>query len=354
MVLWRDDDDDRQPDLFREGKVALVAGRHAHDGAGAVFVDDVVAEIDRHLGAVDRIDRISAGEDAFFFCFGGGALDLAHFHGLFNEGAHGWRFFLAGDELFHEGMLRREHHVGDAVEGIWSGGEDLEFVALLGGEGDHRAFGAADPVFLHDLDLVWPAFELVEIVQQTLGVVGDLEEPLIEGFLFHNAVAALALAVDNLLVGEHCGAAWAPVDGGVFLVGEAVFIKLQEDPLRPFVIIRQTGRDLAVPVKAEAQRLELALHVGDVFLGPFCRRDAVLDGCVFSWQTEGVPAHWMQHVVAMHGFETRDDIPDGIVAHMAHMEIARWIWKHFQAVVVWFFCVVGTVHVVRCPLLLPF
>ncbi len=50
------------------------------------------------------------------------------------------------------------------------------------GKGNLRALGAANPVALHQLDRLGPV-DPVEVVQQPVGVSGDLEEPLLEVFL---------------------------------------------------------------------------------------------------------------------------------------------------------------------------
>ncbi len=59
----------------------------------------------------------------------------------------------------------------------------------------------------------------------------------------------------------------------------------------------------------------------------------ILDSRIFRGQTESIPAHGMQHVETLHGLETRHNIADGIVAHMAHMDLARGIREHFKHVV---------------------
>ena len=46
----------------------------------------------------------------------------------------------------------------------------------------------------------------------------------------------------------------------------------------------------------------------------------VLDGKVLSRQTECVPAHRIQHVVALHALFARNDIQRGVGARMAYMQ----------------------------------
>ena len=66
---------------------------------------------------------------------------------------------------------------------------------------------------------------------------------------------------------------------------------------------------------------------------PLVGVDAVLDGRVLRRQAEGVPAHGVQHVVALHALVAGDHVADGVVAHVAHVELARRVGEHLQAVV---------------------
>ena len=75
---------------------------------------------------------------------------------------------------------------------------DIEF------EIDQRAFAAADPVALHGANFFRPAFELVEIAQQFVGILRDPQKPLLQLALLDERIfVAPAAAVDNLLVGQH-------------------------------------------------------------------------------------------------------------------------------------------------------
>ena len=60
----RDDLADLDAVLLGERVVALVVGGHGHDRAGAVLHQHVVGDPDRDRLAVDRVDRVAAGEDA--------------------------------------------------------------------------------------------------------------------------------------------------------------------------------------------------------------------------------------------------------------------------------------------------
>lgn len=109
--------------------------------------------------------------------------------------------------------------------------------------------------------------------------------------------------VGYLLVGQHGLVDGVPVDGGFLLVGEAGLVELQEDPLRPFVVLglarchllRSAGVDGTqvsveslralrcvarethlVPVELDTEPQHLALHRSDVRVRPRVRRDSPL------------------------------------------------------------------------------
>ena len=121
-------------------------------------------------------------------------------------------------------MLRGEHHVRRAEHGVGAGREhaDAEIVVTLDGEHDVGALAATDPVPLHDLDRLGPV-EQVEVGQQSFGVLGDAQHPLLQGPLVDGMVAALAAPVGgDLLVREHGAERRAPVDGDLVEVRQAV------------------------------------------------------------------------------------------------------------------------------------
>ena len=139
-----------------------------------------------------------------------------------------------------ERMLRREDEVGRAEDRVGTRREDAdvdccavnspcpardrggagELLEILHAERDLGAFGPADPVPLRLLGRLRPV-EPVEVVEQAPGVLRDAEKPLLQEPLLDLGAAALALAGDDLLVGEDGLVVRAPVDRRALLVREA-------------------------------------------------------------------------------------------------------------------------------------
>ena len=75
---------------------------------------------------------------------------------------------------------------------------------------------------------------------------------------------------------------------------------LQENPLRPLVIVRVGRVHAAIPVEAEAQHLKLLREASNVALGHLTRMHVVLDGIVLRRQAKCVVPNGKQHVVPLH------------------------------------------------------
>ncbi len=95
---------------------------------------------------------------------------------------------------------------------------------------------------------------------------------------------------------------------------------MEEDPLGPLEVAGVGGVDLAGPVVAEAEFLDLAFEVGDVGGGVFPRVLAGLDGVLFGGQAEGVPAHRVQDVVALGAMIAGDDVGRGVTLGMTDVQ----------------------------------
>ena len=173
---------------------------------------------------------------------------------------------------------------------------------------------------------------VVEVVEQAVGVVGDAEEPLLELAHLDLVAAALAAPVDDLLVGQHGLVVGAPLDRRLLAVGQAALEELQEDPLRPAVVARLVGGELARPVDRDAPLAELLAEGGDRRVGGVARMLAGADRVVLGGQAEGVVAHRVQHAVALAAVEVRDRVADRVVLQMPDVRLAAGVGQHLQHV----------------------
>ena len=329
-----DDHLDLNAVLAGKQEVALIVGRNPHDDARPILHQGVVGDEEPHAVTVHRVNGEVAGIDPGFFFFIAHPLGRAlGLHGG-NGGAN-----LAGprvslEELFDQRMLGGQNHEGDAIDCVGARGEDRERLARrLEPEVDARALAPAEPVALLLLDVLGPSGEPVEIVQKALGVVGDLEEPLAEPALFDGRPAPPGDANVDLLVGEDGFVHRVPVDEGFLLEGKAALVHPEENPLGPAVVARMGGRKLAGPVVGETGEAELAAHIVDVALGPGGRVAPRLNGGVFGRETQSVPPHRMKNGVAAHRAVAADGVTHRVVAGVAHVQVARGIGKHHQAIV---------------------
>ena len=341
VVIVQDDRHDRQVVLAGELKVALVAAGNGHDGTGAVVGNDVVGNPHRDLLAVDRVYHIAAREGTVLFEGALGTLDGRDMLGVLDDLGDGLLVLRALDELMQAGVLGSQDKEGDAKKGVGTRGEDgdLTLVALDGlailvaqGKVDLGTLGAADPVGLHLLDALGPAGELLQVVEQLLGVLGNLVVPLLEVALLGLGAATPALALGHLLVGKNGLAGGAPVDRVLLAVDQALFPHLLKDPLTPAIVVGAAGLNGAIQVVGEAHALHRGERLVHVLIRPGGSLRVVLDGGILGRQAKGVKADGMQHVKAAHAGLTGHGIADGVVARVAHVQVARRIRKHLEHV----------------------
>ena len=293
---------------------------HAHDDTGAVAHQHVIGDEhgQRLMGdGVHDLDTVQP--DAGLVLVQLAALEIGLVSGLLLIGGHLVPVLDEGLPLLQQGMLGRNDHIGGAEQGVGTGGVHGDIGAHVGLECDLGAGGAADPVALLDLHAL-NIVHVIQIVDEPLGIGGDLQHPLALLLADDLAAAALAHAVDHFLVGQHALAAGAPVDGHGGLIGQTVLEHLQENPLGPLVVIGVGGIHAAIPVKAVAQHLQLAGEVGDVVLGDDGGMDVVLDGVVLGGQAEGVKADGEQDVIALHALFASNDIHGREGTGMTHMQ----------------------------------
>ncbi len=246
----------------------------------------------------------------------------------------GRRIARALGELVHQRMLRAQQHERSAEDGVDAGGEHLDLRRRVAFERelDPGPIGAPDPVALHRENLFGPLAQAVGRCEQLVGIGGDAEEPLLEIARLDLRAAPPAAAVHHLLVGQDRLVDRAPVDRRLPPVGQALLEHPNEEPLVPLVVLGVAGRQLAFPRVADAQPLELALHVGDVGAGGLLGMDPALDRGVLRRQAERVPPERVQDVEALHPLGARHHVADDVVANVADVRMPRRIGEHLQAV----------------------
>ena len=304
--------------------------RHRHDRAGAVLHQHVVGDPDRDLLAVRGVQRVAPGEDAGLLARRAllgrprGRDPRVGTHLVGEPGAF--------DQLVDERRLGRDDEERRPEDGVRSRREHGDVtVELVDAEEQLGALGTADVLSLDLLRPLGPVDRL-QVVEQLVGVGGDLEEPLLHVPRLDDRPAAPAAAVDDVLVREHGLVVRAPVDGRLLAVGQPVLEQLQEQPLRPAVVGRLVRRDLAAPVDRPAHAAHLVLDRRDVALGDRERVAALLDRGVLGGQPERVEAHRPQHLEAVAPAEVRDDVAERVVEDVPHVQRARRVRQHLEHV----------------------
>mmetsp|Transcript_116 Transcript_116/g.338 ORF Transcript_116/g.338 Transcript_116/m.338 type:complete len:447 (-) Transcript_116:3095-4435(-) len=322
----------RQAVLAGKVEVALVMGRAAEHGPGAVIHQDKVADPDRQfLVRVDGVFDAHAGVDPLFLGLFHGRLGRVHLAAFVDKGGEVGVF---GLKRFGDGMVRGHSNKGRAAHRVGAGGIAQDGAVAIGAHKRNvDTTRLADPVFLHQADLGGPVVEAIEGVFQLACHVGDFEEPLRQLAPLNLGTRTPAFAVDHLFVGKYGHVDWVPVHLGVLAVHQPRLKEIQKQRLLLAVIFRVTGGKFARPVDGQAQRLHLAAHVGDIVVCPGLGVTANGHGGVFGRHAEGVPAHGVQHVVTGRHLIARNHVAHGVVAHMTHVDAARRVGEHLKHII---------------------
>ena len=332
-------------------------GGDGHDGSGSVAHQHIVRDPDGNLFSIDRIDGIGSGEDPCFFlgevrafqvAFGG-ALGAVLFHSMF--------LFRRGDGIYQR-VLRGKNHVGGSEEGVRPGGVNSNRFSVQG-EVHFRTFRFAYPVALKQFNGFRPVQGL-QLVNEAFRVVRDAQHPLAQGAAFH--AVSLGFPFLHFLIGKDGSQVRGPVDGSFRYVGQPALVdffpaqslflqfgngarlfqflvvvgvvKLEEYPLGPTDVFMVRCCYFPVPVVREPQHFELAAEVVYIPEGSDGGVLSGFNGVLFRRKAEGVPPHGMEHVEAVHAFETRYNVRGGVPFRMAHRQARpAGVGEHVQHVV---------------------
>ena len=154
-------------------------------------------------------------------------------------------------------MLGRDHHIGGAVERVRASGEGSQLSVMPRQvKGDLGTFGATNPVFLQAFGRIWPV-EILETGDEAFCVFSDTEHPLTYWASLDWKATTLGAGtfggIEHFFVGEYGAEVGTKPDGFFIHISEALFEKLDKDPLRPLKVARIGGVDFAVPVISESK-----------------------------------------------------------------------------------------------------
>ena len=361
------DDLDRQLKFLRKLQVPRVVRRHCHDRAGAVTGQDIVRRPDRHPPAVDRVDRMRACKHSAFILGQVSTLKVALLRRLGLVSLHFGSVF-GRNNLLKQLALRRHNHIRRTEQRVRSRGEngDLD-VEILDAEKHLGTLRAADPISLHLLERVAPV-DVIEIIEQTLRVLGDSQLPLLHRTTNDRETANLAYAILDLFVGQNGTELRTPVhrclrhvsqtmlipESAALFVGSDVqrisqrvdrlclirrrveprVVKLQEYPLRPAKVTGVGSVHLTAPVITEAKRLNLSFEISRIRLGSDPRVLACLDGVLFRRQSKSVPTDRVQHIKAAHALVAGQDVGGGVTLRMPDVQPSPGgVRKHVEYVI---------------------
>ena len=199
-------------------------------------------------------------------------------------------------------QLRRRHH---RVETDRRGASHLE--QILDAKNNLGAVRAADPVSLSGLRTLRPV-DPVEIREEALGVRCDSEEPLLEEALLDLRATTLARAGDHLLVREHGLVVRTPVHGRRPPIRQSALEQLEENPLRPLVILRISGRQLVPPIDHQPRALQLPAEVCDVARNQLARVNTDFECVILRVDAKCVKAHRLENRVPLKPLESSIDV----------------------------------------------
>ncbi len=338
-------------ELLRKFPVPAVMSRDRHNGSGPIRHQDIIGYKDGNLLSIYRVHRQNAlNPDPGLFLYQLCPLKIGFPIGSLPISRQLFRICNPILLLPDQRMLRCNHHIGGTKQRVRTGGIDPELAAAGYPEVHLCSGGPPDPVSLLQLHPLY-IIHILQSIQKLFRIIGDLQHPLVLYPADHFPAAALAHAIDDLFIGKADLAGSAPVDCCFFLIRQAPFKQLQENPLCPFIVFRIRGIDFPGPVKGKAQRFHLRLKAGNILLRNNLRMNFILYGIVFSGKSKRVPAHGKQDIISLQPSLAGNDIHCGIWTGMSHMKpLPRRIGKFDQCIIFWLRLILR--HL-KCAFLIP-
>ena len=180
--------------------------------------------------------HIGAGENTGLLTISGSALNFVSSTSFIHIILHIGPLLTAGD-LLHQRMLGGEYNIGHSIQRIRSCCEDIDLFTPLYLESNMCTLGTADPVLLQFAGFNWPV-QIIQSLQQVICKVSNTEKPLLHLLADHRIFTPLAMPLVDLFVCQYCAAGLTPVNRCFSLIGKAMLIEGQKQPLRPFVVLR--------------------------------------------------------------------------------------------------------------------
>ena len=229
--------------------------RHCHHRTFTVAHQYIVAYPYRHLFAGERMGNLQASIHALLFH----RRDIRFRHAtmltLVDEcSKRGITLCSAGCQR----MLGSDCNESDTHDGVGTCGiypQLVLFSIQLIRESEAHTIALANPVALHGLNLFRPAFQLIQVSKQLLGILGNAHEIHRDVALFHQRAGTPAAPINHLFIGQHGMIHRIPVYRRRLLVNQPFLKQACEQPLLPAVIIRFASRHFARPVDAKSQAL---------------------------------------------------------------------------------------------------
>src|SRR3972149_490440 len=160
--------------------------RNTHHNACAITYKDIVRHPQLHFLTRERIHCIFTCENAVLFT-NSGSINFFFRYCLFYVAKDILFVFTAFYQLLSKRMFRCDSHKSNAVYSVRAGGKDGKFfIPTFDSKVNLTSLAPPNPVLLHNLHVLWPFSQFVQILQKSLCIARIFEEPTFLNLLFYN------------------------------------------------------------------------------------------------------------------------------------------------------------------------